>query len=150
MIVKHSLAVMAFALIAAPVAARAECTGPALLVKVAGLKNRTGEVRVRAFGGDPSTYFDKHHVSAAIYKVPPPSGPVDYCLAVKPGVYAVDVRQDLDGDGKTSASDGVGASGNPQLSLFDILFKRRPPAVQVQVRVGQGVTPVSITVRYRG
>ena len=147
MTLKHSLAVIALTLIAAPAVA---CDGPALLVKLAGLKNRTGEVRVRAFGGDPATYFDKRHVTAAVYKTPPASGPVEYCLGVRPGLYAVDVRQDVNGDGKTSAVDGVGASGNPQLSLFDVILKRRPPAAQVQVRVAQGVTVVPITVRYRG
>lgn len=145
---KHSLAVIALGLVAVP--AVAGCDGPALLVKVAGLKNRSGEVRVRAFGGNPSTYFDKKHVTAAVYKAPPASGPVEYCLAVRPGVYAVDVRQDVNGDGKTSPADGIGASGNPQLSLLDVIFKRRPPASQVQVRVGQGVTVVPIAVRYRG
>ena len=145
---KHSLAVIALASIATP--AIAACDGPALLVKVAGLKNRGAQVRVRAFGGDPSTYFDKHHVTAAVYKAPPASGPVEYCLSVKPGVYAVDVRQDLNGDGKTSAVDGIGASGDPQLSLLDVIFKRRPNPSQVQVRVAQGVTVVPITVRYRG
>ena len=147
MIMKHSLAVIAFALIAAPAAAT--CDGPALLVKVSGLKNRIGEVRVRAFGGDPKTYFDKRHVSESIYKVPPAAGPVEYCLAVRPGIYAVDVRQDVNGDTKTSAVDGVGISGNPQLSMLDIIFKRRPPNDVVQVRVGQGVTVVPVTVRYR-
>jgi uncharacterized protein (DUF2141 family) len=148
MFMKHSLAVIALALTAAP--ALAACEGPALLVKVEGLKNRTGEVRVRAFGGDPKTYFDKKFVTAAVYKTPPASGPVEYCLAVKPGVYAVDVRQDVNGDGKTTAVDGIGISGNPQMSMLDVVFKRRPPNDVVQVRVGGGVTPVSITVRYRG
>lgn len=145
---KHSLACAVLALIAAPAAAA--CAGPALLVKVDGLKNRTGEVRVRAFGGDPKTYFDKRNVTAAVYKAPPASGPVEYCLAVKPGIYAVDVRQDVNGDGKTSAVDGVGISGNPNLSMLDIIFKRRPPNSVVQVRVAEGVAVVPVTVRYRG
>ncbi len=147
MMSKHSLAFAALALLAAPAAA---CDGPALLVKVSGLKNRTAEVRVRAFGGDPKTYFDRKYVSAAVYKVPPATGPVDYCLPVKPGVYAVDVRQDINGDTKTSAADGIGISGNPKMTMLDIVFKRRPPAAQVQVRVAQGVAVVPVTVRYRG
>jgi uncharacterized protein (DUF2141 family) len=148
MIMKHSLAVIVLALSAAP--AVAACDGPALLVKVDGLKNRTAEIRVRAFGGDPRTYFDKKFVTAAIYKKPPATGPVDYCLPVKPGVYAVDVRQDVDGDGKTGSADGIGISGNPQMSMLDVVFKRRPPNDVVQVRVGQGVTPLSVVLRYRG
>jgi uncharacterized protein (DUF2141 family) len=145
---KHSLAMIALALVAAP--ATAACSGPALLVKVDGLKNRSAEVRVRVFGGDPRTYFDKKYVTSAVYKTPPASGPVEYCMPVRPGVYAVDVRQDINGDGKTSAVDGVGISGNPNLSMLDIVFKRRPPNDVVQVRVGSGVAVVPVTVRYRG
>ncbi len=147
MTLKHSLACVALATIAAPAAA---CDGPALLVKVEGLRNRSGEVRVRAFGGDPKTYFDKKYVTAAIYKKPPARGAVDYCLPVKPGVYAIDVRQDVNGDGKTGAADGVGISGNPNMTMLDILFKRRPPNNVVQVRVAQNVAVVPVTVRYRG
>jgi uncharacterized protein (DUF2141 family) len=147
MVMKHSLAVIALALIGAPAAA---CDGPALLVKVSGLKNRTGEVRVRVFGGDPKTYFDKKYVTAAVYKTPPASGPVEYCMAVRPGIYAVDVRQDVNGDGKTTSVDGIGISGNPEMSMLDIVFKRRPPNDVVQVRVGNGVSVVPVTVRYRG
>lgn len=148
MTLKHSLAFATLALTAAPAAAA--CDGPALLVKVDGLKNRNGEVRVRAFGGDPKTYFDKKFVTAAVYRKPPSSGPVDYCLPVKPGIYAVDVRQDVNGDGKTGVTDGVGISGNPNMSMLDIVFKRRPQNNVVQVRVGRSVAVVPVTVRYRG
>lgn len=142
-----SLALTCALLIAAPAVA---CEGPALLVKVTGLKSRSAEVRIRAFGGAPQTYFDKRHVSASAYKRPPSAGPAEYCLPVRPGTYAVDVRQDVNGDTKTGPADGVGISGNPKLSFVDVMLRRRPPAEQVQVRVGQGVTVVPVTVRYRG
>ena len=150
MMVKHSLLIAIFAFGAVASVPASGCTGPALLVKVSGLKNRTAEVRIRAFGGDPARYFDRRAVSASLYRGPPADGPADFCLPVRPGVYAVDVRQDVDGDTKTGLADGVGVSGNPRLSLLDVLFKRRPPAGQVQVRVGSGVTVVPVTVRYRG
>jgi hypothetical protein len=60
------------------------------------------------------------------------------------------VRQDVNGDGKTTSVDGIGISGNPEMSMLDIVFKRRPPNDVVQVRVGNGVSVVPVTVRYRG
>jgi hypothetical protein len=64
------------------------------------------------------------------------------------GVYAVDVRHDANNNGDTDKADGAGASGNPKITLFDIIFGRKPPAAQVQVHVGHGTTIVPITVRY--
>jgi hypothetical protein len=36
-------------------------SAPSVLVKITGLKHRNGTIRVRAFTGDPKTYFDKKH-----------------------------------------------------------------------------------------
>lgn len=148
------------ALLATPVAlpaaplgqdARA-CTsgGPAILVRVNGLKNRIGRVRVRAFTGNPSTYFTKGREVGWIEVPIPAVGPVEICVAAKPGVYAVDVRHDANVNRKTDFSDGAGISGNPKVSVLDVVLKRRPPAQQVQFRVGNGVSVVPVQVRYKG
>lgn len=123
--------------------------GPAILVRVEGLKDRVGPVRVRTFGGSPSTYFDKKKTLKRVELSPPASGPVEICMAVPgPGVYAVDIRHDVNRNGDTDKSDGAGASGNPKISLFDILFGNRPSPQKVAVRVGNGVTPITIQVKY--
>ncbi len=123
--------------------------GPAMLVRVDGLKDRDGTVRVRSFGGSPDNYFDKKRAMRRIVVPIPAAGSLDVCLPVSaPGVYAVDVRHDANGNGKTDRADGAGASGNPKVTLFDILFKRKPPARQVQVAVGQGVTVVPVVIKY--
>ena len=124
-------------------------TGSAILVRVEGLKDRQGPVRVRTFGGDPANYFDKKKTLKRVELAPPASGPVEVCMAVPgPGVYAVDIRHDANRNGDTDKSDGAGASGNPKISLFAILFGKRPSANQVAVRVGNGVVPINIKVKY--
>ena len=65
-----------------------------------------------------------------------------------PGRYAVSVRHDVNGTGKTDKSDGGGMSGNPHLSLFDLMLKRKPSPDEVAVEVGHGVKVVPITLNY--
>lgn len=123
--------------------------GPAILVNVVGFKNRAGSVRARTFGGNPSTWFDKKHLLKRTQLDIPSAGAVTICMPVpRPGVYAVDIRHDTNGNGDTDRADGAGASGNPKVSLFDIVFGRRPPAKQVSVEVGNGVTPITIVLKY--
>ncbi len=122
---------------------------PAMLVRVQGLKTRTGIVRVQSYGGDPESYFEKHAYLGRVEVRTPPAGPVEVCMPVpKPGTYAVSVRHDANGNGNTDlGSDGGGFSGNPNISLFDAMFKRKPSPVQVQVRVN-GVVTVPVVLNY--
>ena len=131
----------------------AKCTAgsthPAMLVIVEGFKARTGTVRVRTFGGSPSTYFDKKKTLLRTEVPTPREGRVAICMPVdRPGVYAVDVRHDVDGKGKTDRSDGGGTSGNPHLSLFDVILSRKPDPKAVQFTVGAGTTMVPVTLMY--
>lgn len=124
-------------------------TASAVLVEVTGFRNRAGKVRVRLFGGAASTYFDKRRAIARIEVAVPQRGPVAICVpAPRPGVYAVDVRHDANANSDTDRSDGGGASGNPRLSLVDVLFSRKPDPKIVQVRVGAGTTVVPVTLMY--
>jgi uncharacterized protein (DUF2141 family) len=66
----------------------------------------------------------------------------------KPGIYAISVRHDANGNGKSDSNDGGGMSGNPPMSLFDVLFKRKPDPAKVEIRVSEGVTSTSITLNY--
>lgn len=124
--------------------------GPAVLVRVTGLKNREGSVRARTFLGDkPSTWFSKKTYLKRTQVPVPDAGPVEICMPVpKPGPYVVDLRHDINGNGDSDRADGAGASGNPSISLFDFLLGRKPPASKVVVQVGDGVTPISITMKY--
>lgn len=123
--------------------------GSAILVQISGLKNRAGTVRVRVFGGAPSTYFDKKQALLRTEIATPAEGPVAICMPVaRTGTYAIDVRHDINNNNKTDRSDGGGASGNPRVSLFDMLFSRKPDPATVQVRVGAGTTVVPVTLMY--
>jgi uncharacterized protein (DUF2141 family) len=66
----------------------------------------------------------------------------------RPGTYAISVRHDANGNGDVDiGNDGGGFSGNPSVSLFDAMFKRKPSPAQVQVRVN-GLTNVPIIMNY--
>jgi uncharacterized protein (DUF2141 family) len=122
----------------------------AVLVKVTGLKSRAGAIRARTFSGaNPKGWFDKK-MALKRTEVPVPSaGPIEICMAVpKPGGYVVDIRHDANNDGKTDRSDGAGASGNPEISLFSFMLGKKPPASKVVVQVGTGVTTINVLVKY--
>ncbi len=125
-------------------------SGPAVLVRVIGLKHREGRVRVRTFAGNNrASWFNKHAYLKRTEVDIPASGPVEICMPVSaPGGYVVDLRHDTNGDGKTDRADGAGASGNPDISLFDFLLGSKPPASRVVFQVGEGVTPVSVVMKY--
>lgn len=122
----------------------------AVLVKVNGLKSRAGAVRARTFpGSNPKSWFDKKMALKRTEVRVPASGPIEICMTVpKPGGYVVDIRHDANGDGKTDKSDGAGASGNPDISLFSFLLGKKPPASKVVVQVGTGVTTINVLVKY--
>ena len=122
---------------------------PAMLVRVTGFRSRTGTIRVQLYGGDPDHYFDKHSYLRRIDLPVPGAGALDVCVpAPAPGTYAVSVRHDVDGSGKTGREDGGGMSGNPEMSLFDLMFKRKPPPGKVAVQVGHGVRVVPVVLNY--
>lgn len=128
----------------------AQCAGghPAMLVVVSGLKSRSGTVRVQSYGGDPQAWFAKGTYLQRVELQPPAAGPVEVCLPVPgPGTYAVSVRHDVNGSGKADRADGGGTSGNPDFSLLDVMFKRRPSPAQVAVKVA-GLTRVPVTLNY--
>ena len=137
---------------AGPFAARCGpgVAAPALLVHITGFKAHTGTVRVQSYGGDPQRYFDKgSYLRRVELPVPAATNALDVCLPVPaPGSYAVSVRHDLNGSGSADRGDGGGMSGNPRLSLLDVLFKRKPDPAAVAVQVGRGVRTVPIVLNY--
>ncbi|MDB5691089.1 MAG: hypothetical protein JWO81_152 [Alphaproteobacteria bacterium] len=120
---------------------------PALLVSVNGFKARSGRLRVQLYGDNPNTFLAKGGKLRRIDLPVTPAGPMNVCIAVPhPGVYAIAVRHDVDGDNeKGDWSDGGGFSNNPSLSLFHL----KPSLRQVAINVGGGVKPVSVTLLYR-
>lgn len=131
-----------------PHAAACAAGRPGMVVRVLGLKSRTGLIRVQSYGGDPAHFFDKGSYLERVEIALPASGPVEVCMPVaRNGTYAVSVRHDVNGTGKAELDDGAGMSGNPNVSLMDILFKRKPSPTQVAVAV-RGRTIVSVVMNY--
>jgi uncharacterized protein (DUF2141 family) len=126
----------------------ANATGPAMLVHVEGLKSRTGTIRVQSYGGNPARYFDKGSYLHRVEMPLPTAGDVEICVPVSiAGTYAISVRHDVDGSGGAGRNDGGGMSGNPHMSLWDVVLKRKPDPRIVQVAV-HGVVRVPIVMNY--
>ena len=128
----------------------AACTNgsnrPAVLVNVMGFKNRAGTVRVQLYGSNPADFLAKGKKVRRIDVPVTRAGTMGVCVAVPgPGTYAVAVRHDADGNGKSGWSDGGGFSNNPKLSLTNL----KPSHRQVAIAVGRGVKPVNVVLNYR-
>jgi uncharacterized protein (DUF2141 family) len=132
-----------------PAACRADSHVPAMLVKVAGFKVVSGNLRVQVYGGDPAQFVKGgERLLRTDMAVRAPAAEV--CIALPgPGRYAIAVRHDVDGDGKGGVNDGGGFSRNPGISLADALARRMPRYEDVAVAVGNGPRPVDIVLNYR-
>lgn len=118
----------------------------AVLVRVEGFKARQGTLRVQIYGSNPADFLAKGKKLRRIDVPVSRGGRMDVCVAVPgPGDYAVAVRHDLDGNGKSGWSDGGGFSRNPDISLLNLKPKYR----DVVIHVGRGVRPVDVTLNYR-
>ena len=118
----------------------------AVLVSVDGFKNRLGRVRVQLYGSNPSDFLEKGKKLRRIDLPVTGSGPMHVCVAVpKPGTYAIAVRHDADGNGKSGWNDGGGFSNNPKISLLDL----KPSHRETAVNVGNGVKPLGVLLNYR-
>ena len=128
-----------------PAACRAGSQRPAVLVKVNGFKAIGGFLRVQVYGGDPAQ-FVKGGERLARIELPVRAAVSELCVALPaPGRYAIAVRHDLDGNGKSGWNDGGGFSRNPQISFVNLKPKHR----DVVIRVGNGVRPVDVVLNYR-
>src|SRR3954468_7389300 len=92
-----------------PDAAACSSGRPSLLVSVNGFKARSGLLRVQLYGDNPDTFLAKGAKLKRI-ELRVPGGPMNVWVAVPhPGVYAVAVRHDVNGDkGHADWSDGGG------------------------------------------
>ena len=137
------LAMPAAAKIVGPDAAVcASASRPALLVRVNGLKQPTGTLKLSLYGNNPSVYLKKEGRLRRVKLPVRTRGPVDVCIAVpKAGRYAVAVHHDLNANGDKDRHDGGGYSNNPRVSLTNL----RPPFARTAVSVG--ATPARVDVR---
>jgi len=126
--------------------------GPALLVTAAGLKDRTGKLRLELYAPNDAEFLDDDRelvrdgkvFRRAVIEVPA-TGPVELCVrAPHAGAWSVALIHDRANAKKFKlSSDGIGFGGNPRLGLS------KPKADVSKVEVGSGVTRASIRLNYR-
>lgn len=131
---------------------RTDEPGPALLIRVTGLKDRKGIVRAELYPANDQDFLQDDNILVsngktfrrAVERVPA-TGPVELCIRVPaPGRYALSVVHDRNGGGAFSLSrDGIGFASNPHLGLS------RPKAAAASVEAGTGLTPTTIVMNYR-
>lgn len=118
---------------------------PSVLVRVDGFKARTGNLRVQVYGENPDDFLAKGRKLRRVDMAVTSSGPMDVCVELpKAGNYAVAVRHDVDGNGKSSRNDGGGFSRNPNLSLFSL----KPKYEDVVISVGNAPRSISVVLNY--
>jgi uncharacterized protein (DUF2141 family) len=118
----------------------------AVLVRVAGFKEYRGTLRVQIYGSNPDDFLAKGKKLRRIDVPVTRGGRMDICVELPgPGNYAVAVRHDLDGNGKSGWNDGGGFSRNPDISLTRL----KPSYRDVVIQVGSDVRPVDVTLNYR-
>lgn len=120
--------------------------GAAVLARVSGFKVPRGTLSVKLYASN-ARFLEK---GAFLRKVEVPvtrSGTLDVCVPVpSSGRYALSVRHEV--GAQKSRSDGGGFSGNPKVSLFDVILKRKPNLNTVSFEVNGTTRTVPITLMY--
>jgi uncharacterized protein (DUF2141 family) len=118
----------------------------AVLVRVTGFKARTGALRVQVYGDVPDDFLAKGRKLKRIDVPVSSAGPMDVCVSLPhPGNYAIAVRHDIDGSGKSGWNDGGGFSRNPHLSLMSL----KPKFQDVVIGVGAVPKAIDVVLNYR-
>jgi uncharacterized protein (DUF2141 family) len=120
--------------------------GPAVLVRVRGVKEAKGVVRVQSYSATAGSWLAKgrwlHRIESRAN-----AGNMSFCVPVpSEGKYGIAVRHDRNGNGKTDITqDGGGFSNNPSLSILNL---GKPSVGKVAFDAGPGVTRITINLRY--
>lgn len=131
---------------------RANEPGPALLVDIAGLKDRRGRLKLevypandRDFLADDNKLIEAGKVFRRVVAPVAGSGTPQLCVRLPAaGSYAVMVMHDRNDNHRFELStDGVGFTGNPKLGLS------RPRAAQARIVAGGGLTRTRVVMNYR-
>lgn len=148
-VVAAAVATAAGATSLGPHAARCDSGQTSVVVTVTGFRTRTGNVRVQLYRADQRTMFERRQWLARVDVPVTRSGDMPICVPVSaPGRYVVSVRHDANGNGDADRSDGGGFSGNPDVSLMDMVLRRKPRVEQVAFNVGSGPARQTVVLNY--
>lgn len=120
--------------------------GPAIRVTVEGVRSSTGTVRIQSYRATKADWLEKGHWLHRI-EVPARAGAMTFCMPVPAsGTYGIAVRHDINGNGSTDITrDGGAMSNNPSINVFNL---GKPSYKKIGVAVGNGVVPITISMRY--
>jgi uncharacterized protein (DUF2141 family) len=127
-------------------------TGPAILVDVAGLKDRSGTLVVEIYPDNDADFLKDDNLLVEEGKTfrraarpVPGNGRAQLCVRVpRPGRYALSVVHDRDGKRAFNlSSDGIGFGGNPRLGWS------KPPADHASILVGSAPVEATVVMNYR-
>jgi uncharacterized protein (DUF2141 family) len=120
--------------------------GPAIQVNVRGIKGTTGKIRVQNYPATQSAWLAKgrwlHRMEARAS-----AASLNFCVPLTAsGKYAIAVRHDKNGNGKTDiSSDGGGFSNNPSINVLNL---GKPAVGKVAFSAGPGVTTITVNLKY--
>ena len=120
--------------------------GSAVNVRISGITPAKGTLRVQLYRGTDADWLKPGRWLNRI-EVPVHGGAETICMPVPgKGTYAIAVRHDVNGNGKTDLrTDGGGMSNNPSISILNL---GRPSYKQTAFAVADGVKSISIQMRY--
>ena len=120
--------------------------GPAVRVNVHGVNSSTGTIRVQSYRGIKSEWLETGKWLSRI-ETPARTGNMSFCVPFSSaGTYAIAVRHDVNGNGKTDITkDGGGMSNNPGINIFNL---GKPSYTKTKFEVGSGVTTITIRMKY--
>lgn len=120
--------------------------GPAVQVALTGVRSNAGTIRVQLYRGTQEDWLES---GRWIYRIESPAraGQMSVCMPVpRSGTYAIAVRHDVDGNGKTDLrKDGGGMSNNPSINVFNL---GKPSYRRTAFSIGNEVKPMNIQMRY--
>jgi uncharacterized protein (DUF2141 family) len=120
--------------------------GPAIQVNVRGIKGLTGRIRVQNYPATSSAWLAKGRWLQRM-EARASSSALNFCVPVSAaGKYAIAVRHDKNGNGKTDiSSDGGGFSNNPSINILNL---GKPSVTKVAFSAGPGVTTITVNLKY--
>jgi uncharacterized protein (DUF2141 family) len=132
-----------------PHAARCAAGESSVIVNVTGFRGRTGTLRVQLYAANPRTFLERRQYLVRVEIPVTRSGDMPVCLPVNAaGRYAVMVRHDANGNGRSDRSDGGGFSGNPDVSLMDLALRRKPSLSRVGFSVADAPVRINVVLNY--
>lgn len=126
--------------------------GPAYLLSVTGLKDRSGNLKLELYPSNDADFLQDDNVlinagkAFARVEVPvPASDPVNLCIrAPRPGSYSLVLMHDRDSNRKFGLSiDGIAFPGDPRMCWG------RPKADKARAVVGSTPVRLPVTMQYR-